>query len=382
MKKQQGFVLLFTVILLFVAAMMGLYAMRSTITQDKMTANRYNKTITTNAAEHGAAAFYEWAKNRFTNNGWPTSTSDKNAWTSVIPDDNTGTINSGTNGYYWIDTTLRPAGCTSNPCWNNDTKQVTALITGNLIKGSGENRAVLGESVYQIKIAAPGSLKLPPLPAALTLGGTVNSFGAANSHNFEINGGDKPAIATMEDGYKDIVSNAIKNNDNNGKVSKSYTGGNCTGNPCVTSLDLGIWEQPNQLMEYINTIKNDPSVKYFNKATNQTVTDANLDLTKPINIVEGNYTQNGNMPDYKGVLIVLGANNAAIKGGGGSNFTGGMYFANITGSVGNYSFSPVVLTTNGAHMSINYDGTYFGNSNNGIAGYASQTTILSWSDIL
>lgn len=386
MKKQQGFVLVFTVVLLVVAAILGLYAMRSTITQDKMTANIHNKTITMNAAEQGASAFYEWANNRFKNNGWPTSTDDKNAWVSAIPKVGTGTINSGTNGYYWINPDNSIAGCSTvktNPCWDNTNKQVTVLITGNLIKGTGSDRKILGESIYQIKIAAPGGLKLPQLPAAITLGGTVNSFGAASSHNFQVQGGNKAAIATMDDEYKDIVSNAIKDNDNNGKVSNSYSGSNCAGTPCVASLDLGIWEKPNQLMEYINTIKNDPSVKYFNKSTNPTVNDAALDLSKPINIVEGNYTQSGNMPNYKGVLIVLGANNAVISGGGGSKFTGAMYFANITGTTGNYSFSPVVLNTNGAHMLINYDETYFGDSNmiNG-GGYTTQTTILSWTDIL
>lgn len=383
MKKQQGSVLIITVVVLFAATMISLYAMRGTIFQDKMTANINNKVITTNAAEDGATQFLNWARDRFKTHGWPTSTTDKGSWSAVIPNSSTGTVNSGNNGYYWIDPTKLPADCASNPCWDETNKQVTLLITGNLIRGTGSDRKVLGESVYQIKITGPGALRLPELPAAITLGGPV-SFEAASSHKFEVQGGGKAAIATMETtddpSYRQTVVDAIEEKDNNGKVSPAYSGSNCTGVPCVANLDIGIWGRPNDLMAYINSIKNDSSVKYYSKATKPTVSDTDLNSNSfPITIVEGNYVQSGNMPDYKGVLIVLGANDSKVKGGGGSNFMGAMYFANITGTAGNYGFGNVKLSTNGAHMTISYDGTYMGDSNNS-AGLANKTTVLAWSE--
>ncbi|MDK1683669.1 pilus assembly PilX family protein [Acinetobacter terrestris] len=388
MKKQQGFILIFTVVLLLVAAMMGLYAMRSTIIQDKMTANINNKTITTNAAEEGASAFYEWAKTRFLNNSWPTSSSDKDSWKGYpIPYINTGTLtaNSGTNGYYWINPNANIVGCTTintNPCWDEVNKQVTVLITGNLIKSSSSGTTILGESVYQIKLAAPGELKLPDMPAPLTLAGNVSSFISASSNNFSIDGNNgKVAIATTDSTSNQKVIDKLKAEDTNGnKKSDNYTG-KCASKPCVSDTEnMGIWGNANQLMTYINTIKTDKSVKYING----NATNANLDLSKPINIITGNLTQNGNLSDYKGVIIVLGAGNSEIKGGGNTKINGAMYFANIINNSGNYSFGNVGLTINGGGtMGIKYDGSYFGGSSdiNG-GGYATSTTVLSWSDIL
>lgn len=77
MKKQKGSVLIITVIILFAVTMIGLYAMRGTIMQDKMTANINNKVMTSNAAEDGATQFLNWADHRFKTLGWPTSSTDK-----------------------------------------------------------------------------------------------------------------------------------------------------------------------------------------------------------------------------------------------------------------------------------------------------------------
>lgn len=400
MNKQQGSVLMITVVVLFAATMISLYAMRGTIFQDKMTANINNKVITTNAAEDGATQFLNWARDRFKNTGagWPaTETDQKTVWRGKITDNlipytnpkNGVDADNVQNGrYYWINPTSTIAGCSTvetNPCWDKDNHQITVQITGNLIKGTGNDTKILGESIYQIKITVPGALRLPELPAAITLGGPVNSFGAASSHNFEVQGGGKAAIATMKDSvneskYSKIVADAIIANNNSGKVSPAYSG-NCAIVPCVANLDLGIWGRPNDLMAYINSIKNDSSVKYFSKDTKPIVSDADLNSNKfPITIVEGNYEQSGNMAAYKGVLIVLGANDSKIKGGGGASFTGAMYFANITGSVGNYEFGNVKLNTNGAHMKISYDSTYMSDSNNS-AELSNKTTVLAWNEV-
>ncbi|MHA3099319.1 pilus assembly PilX family protein [Acinetobacter brisouii] len=387
MKKQQGFVLIFTVILLFVAAILGLYAMRSTVMQDKMTANINNKTITSNAAEDGASAFLTWAKTRFTNNGWPTSTTDKSAWTSSIPSSNTGTLeaNSGTNGYYWINPSANIAGCATantNPCWDETNKQVTALITANLIKTSGSSTSILGESQYRIKVAAPGGLKLPQLPAPLTLAGNINSFSSATSNNFAVIGGsNKVSIATTNSSSNQKVINELTRHDNNGnKKSENYSG-SCSSTPCVSyTEDLGIWGNAVQLMSYINSIKNNSNVNYISGSA----TNAQLDLSKPVNIITGNLTQNGNLSDYTGVIIVLGATSSTINGGGNTKIVGGMYFANVLSANGSYNFGDVGLTINGGgNMNIKYDNTYFGGSSDITgAGTATTTTVLAWNDVL
>src|SRR5690606_25722591 len=170
MKKQQGFVLVVTIVLLLVAAILGLYAMRSTIMQDKMTANIYNKTITTNAAEQGAVAFSTWFEKRLKEHDWPTDESAKSAWKNVyLPDSNTGklTANFGDNGYYWIDPNANIPGCASektNPCWDNVNKTVTVYITGNLVKDKGNNSVILGESIYKIELATAAGGKPFSLP--------------------------------------------------------------------------------------------------------------------------------------------------------------------------------------------------------------------------
>lgn len=384
MKKQQGFVLVFTVVLLLVAAILGLYAMRSTIMQDKMTANIYNKTITINAAEKGASEFANWFKNYVIDHNWPNNIEQENfsvyGEIPTIPNHTTkGKF--GDNGYYWIDPSEAPneSGCSVNPCWDNIRNEVTVLIKGQLVKGENTNRVVLGESIYKIKLKADlaGSLKLPDLPAAITIAGEIQNFGANNSHKFTVFGGGKAAVATMYDSGQDLITTNIKNNDNNGKVSKGYNGSGCTNIPCVVKGDLGIWGNAKDLMKYINSIKNDPTVAYHS----QSITDASLDFTKPVNIVAGNYTQNGNMPNYNGVLIVLGADNSIIHGGGGANFNGAMYFANIIQQDGQFSFGKTSLSTSGSHMNIKYDSQYFGDSSN-TTPTNTKTTILSWSDQL
>lgn len=390
MKQQQGFVLIFTVILLFVAAILGLYAMRSTVIQDKMTANINNKTITSNAAEDGTAAFLTWAKNRFTNNGWPTSANDKNAWSSSVPNTASGTLsaNSGSNGYYWIDPTSTIAGCAStstNPCWDDTKKTVTVQVTGYLIKTSGSNTSILGKSIYQLKLTAPGGggLKLPQLPAPLTLAGNVLAFQAGNSNQFKIQGVDRLAVATANQSSANVVLNAIPNNRSD---SEHYGGGSlCATGACVAMADLGIWGNANQLMSYIDTISNSANVTVYNGDFS-----GKLPFCAGIVIVKGNMDVNGNISGtgcnnaFRGAIIVLGGS-LDVSGGGALDISGAVYVAKISGSAGNYSFvdNPSGFK-GGGNMTITYDGSYFGTSSDitGASTGTSQTEINSWNSVL
>ncbi len=387
MKKQQGFVLVFTVVLLSVAAMMGLYAMRSTVMQDKMTANLNNKTITTNAAEDGAAVFYDWVKNRFVNNGWPTSNSDKAGWKSVIPYTSSGnlTVNSGSNGYYWINPTANIVGCAvanTNPCWDETNKQVIALISGNLVKTNGTSTVILGESIYKIRIAAPGGLKLPQLPAPLTLAGNVSNFTAGNSNQFKIQGGDRLAIATLDSASATMVKNAIPNN----RADAAHYGGTCTTAPCISATDLGMWGNPNEVMQYVSSIESNSEVKVYTGNFSGSLPCSGIIIVKGDFDVNGNIAGSGCGNTFTGAIIVLGGS-MDVSGGGALDIRGAVYVTDIipdSANPGNYKFgNNSTGFKGGGNMTITYDGSYFGTSSdiNG-GGLATSTRILAWSDVL
>ncbi|WP_443612572.1 pilus assembly PilX family protein [Acinetobacter pseudolwoffii] len=389
MKKQQGSVLIITVVVLFAATMISLYAMRGTISQDKMTANINNKLITTNAAEDGATQFLNWLNGQFKGlgGGWPTGTTKQNWNTSAgIPNTNLGelTVNSGNNGYYWIDSSKHPAGCASNPCWDDTNKIVTVKVTGNLIKTSGSTTTILGESTYQIKIKGqfPGAVKLPDLPAALTLGGTVGSFTGKNSNNFKIDGQNKLAIATMSSSASTVL-NGIPNNR---RDSDHYSGGaDCPNGSgaCVKNTDLGIWGDANKVMALVESIKASSGVTYIDGSVSGSLANS-VPSCAGIVIIHGNYSPNGNQCDFKGVLLILGEFNG--NGGGNTAIRGGIYVANIQGSSpGAYTFGNSSMNLNGGgNMSVTYDASFLGGDpNNPFAGGGPiKTTVLAWNDIL
>lgn len=390
MKEQQGSVLLITVVVLFAATMISLYAMRGTIFQDKMTANINNKVITTNAAEDGATQFLNWLNGQFkaSGGGWPTGTTQQNWNTSAgIPNTNSGTltVNSGNNGYYWIDSSKHPVGCTSNPCWDNTNKIVTVNVTGNLIKTSGSTTKILGESIYQIKIKGqfPGAVKLPDLPAALTLGGTVSSFRGKQSNNFKIDGQNKLSIATMNPNAQTVLNGITHNND-----SDHYSGGaDCpTGSgACVKDTDLGIWGDANKVMELVESIKNAPGVTYINGDVIKHELGQKVPSCAGIVIIRGNYKPTGNNCDFKGIIIILGGTFDG-SGGGNTAIRGAVYVADIQGSSpGTYSFGNASTDiSGGGKMSITYDASFLGGDpNDPLAGGGPiKTTVLAWNDVL
>ncbi|MFV5369048.1 hypothetical protein VXO74_10060 [Acinetobacter junii] len=392
MKQQHGSVLIITVVILFAVTMIALYAMRGTIIQDKMTANITNKVITTNVAEDGATQFLNWANDQFKNQGgWPTSSTDKNRWNTVanIPNSNTtGTlaVNSGNNGYYWIDTSQNIGGC-SNPCWDDANKIVTLQVTGNLIKTSGSTTKILGKSVYQIKIKGkfPDAVKLPDFPAALTLGGNVGSFTGKNSNQFKINGTSKLAIATMDPSSNNsTVLNGIPANR---RDADHYQGGaDCpsTSGACVKETDLGMWEKPNEIMAYVDSIKNLNGVTYIAGNVNGKLEDA-VPSCAGIVIIRGNYTANGQQcgGNFNGVLLILGGQ-YNLSGGGNTKIRGAVYVANIQAEGAGYVFKGTSAAnfSGGGNMTITYDPSFLGGDpDNPLTSGEQKTTILAWGDV-
>lgn len=384
MKKQQGSVLIITVVVLFAATMIGLYAMRGTIIQDKMTANINNKVATSNAAEDGATQFLNWADNRFKTYGWPTSSSDKNSWKGNLtadlipytdPTNGVSASNLQNGRYYWIKTDANITGCSvanTNPCWDDTHQQVTVQITGNLIKGTGSDTKVLGESVYQVKFAAPQAVRLPELPAALTLAGQVNDFDSAKSKPFRIDGGNKLAIATMDPYSNSNVSNSVPNKNDGNYVG----GGDCpSSGPCVKNTDLGIWGNANDVINLVDSIKNAQGVTYFEGDA------TNLPACSGIVIITGSLRANGEQCSFQGILLVLGGD-YDVRGGGSSGYVGAIYVANIiSDGFGGYKFSTnPIQFKGGGNMTITYDSNLMDDSVN--PSYSSRTSVLSWVDVL
>lgn len=383
MKQQRGFALIVTVVLLMVAAIIGLYAMRSAITQEKASANIYNKTITTNAAEHGVSKFYEWANSQIiTSKGWPlgiSTPSDRLTWSSQIPANAPGSANIGSNGYFWIDARDKDkiVDCnTANPCWD-DTKEkyeVTAIVTGNLVQGT----TVLGTSKIRVKLRPLGSNKLPELPGALTLGGNVSAFDAANSNVFGIEGKSKLAIATGDSASNSVVKGAIPANRLN-----NYQGN--TAN-CIANTDLRIWNQPTELLKFINSIASEPGVTIINGD----VDNNSLSTCSGILIIKGNLTINGRgCGTFNGVIVVLGGT-VQIRGGGNLDINGGLYVAKIvatpntdTATFGHQSTGEGFIVNGGGNMTINYDNSYFASFEEIAKGkYATRAQIIEWADVL
>lgn len=412
MKRQQGSVLLITIAVLFVSTMIGLYVMRGTIIQDKMTANINNKVATSNAAEDGATQFLNWFSDRFKTGGagWPTSSSDKNAWKgttgNLIPyTDPTGLSVTTLEGrYYWIKTDANIAGCSvanTNPCWDDLNKQVTVQITGNIVKGTGSSSKVIGTSIYQAKFAAPKQIKLPDLPAALTLAGKVQSGKyEANSKNFSIDGAHKLAIATIDSASTKNVIDAIKStnsgndkgngkgNGNNGPSKNKeldYTGGaDCpvTG-ACVKDANLGVWGDANQVMELVKSIVPSypqapspriPNVTYINGDTEK------IPACSGLIIINGDVTDGkSDCGDIHGVVLILGGL-YQINGGGNLNISGAVFVANIQPNGSGYEFGDTKFSVNGGGgFTINYSNQWMSNSDG--FGYTAKTSVLEWQDI-
>lgn len=410
MKKQQGSVLIITVVVLFAATMISLYAMRGTIFQDKMTANINNKVMTINAAEDGATQFLNWFGGRFKTggSGWPDESVQATVWQGNIgnglipytnPEGNDVSNNLRHGQYYWVDTTralttATGASC-SNPCWDDTNKQVTVQITGNIVKGTGGDSKIIGTSVYQAKFAAPKQIKLPDLPAALTLAGRVQSGKyEANSRNFSINGDNKLAIATMDIASKDVIVKHIQDTSSGGgKGSPSknkeldYIGGvDCpaTG-ACVKDTNLGLWGDANQVIDLVKSIV--PSYPHVPSTPIPNVTYVNGDTGKITNctgiiIINGDVTDGkSTCGDINGVLIILGGL-YHINGGGNLNINGAVYVANIQPNpTGGYQFDNTEFTVNGGGgFAINYSNQWMSGGSG--LGYTAKTSIIAWNDIL
>ena len=380
MKKQKGIVLVITVVMLFFLAVVSLYSMRGTIAQDKMTANINNKTITMNVAEAGASEFKVWLKDYFKNHPWPNDVDQENFTIfGNLPRVKTHSTlglfgeKNKENGYYWVDRNNIPSetGCTSNPCWIKSNKLIILNVTGYLVKGKGNNRVVLGESVYKVKIKAGSTFpEIPVLPAALTLAGNIDNFTTGNANHFTIDGGnDNVAIATdrVFANSLNTVNNALSKN----SVKQENYKGNCGVTPCTSSMDLGMWGNPEQLLNWVDSIKNNSNVTYYDKDFS-----GKVDTSKPIIIVDGDLTSDGNVGSFNGILVVLG--NATFNGNFGT-INGGVYVGNIDRTTRKFSNEPSRFNGGGT-FSINYNKNNMTTTNDSTP--LDHLSVIEWVDVI
>lgn len=134
----------------------------------------------------------------------------------------------------------------------------------------------------------------------------------------------------------------------------------------------------NALKELVNSLKDNPKVKYYNGNTEFSPSQEELNNKTPITIVDGNVTFSGNPADYTGILIVLGGT-VNVSGGGNFNINGSVYVANrVVNNDGSWSFGDTDATVNGGGgMHITYNGNAAGV---GAGGPGESATILKWAE--
>lgn len=380
MKNQKGIVLVITVVMLIFLAMVSLYAMRGTIAQDKMTANINNKTITSNVAEAGASEFKVWLKDYLKNHSWPNEVEQENFTVfgnlpRVKAHSSLGLFGEEghENGYYWVDRNNIPqeAGCSKNPCWIEGSKLIILNVTGYLVKGTGANRVILGESVYKVKIKAGSTFpSIPELPAALTLAGNINNFSTGNSSNFKIDGGPNNVAIATDIGFPNS-HNTVANTLNHPSVKTENYTGNCASTPCTSSMDLGMWGDADKVLEWIDSVKNNANVTYYDGDFS-----GKPNLSKPIIIVDGDFTSTGAVGTFDGILIVLG--DATFNGNFGT-INGGVYVGNIDRTTRSFSNDPSRFN-GGGKFSINYNKNNMSDIKDSTP--LDHLTVLEWVDVI
>lgn len=334
--NESGFTLVLGLVFILVASMSAVTLMRGSVMQEQMTSNMNNKAISFMAAEAGANALRAKLVGK-----WPKTADELNVFLNISE-------KFGSDGSYRV-TSISGGG--ANP--------IVAEITGYATQDSH----LLGTATIQVAFGM-ASLNLP---AAITLAGNVRSFDGGNSNNFSVGGGGVPAIATQSAASNKVVVDGIPKN----RV-ENYSSDSCSLPPCVGVKDLGSpWGDANQLMTFVDAIKNDPSVAYFDGDW----VNKSFDNTKPITVVSGDMEIKGNQIDYQGVIIVLGGD-FTIKGGGNTEIVGAIFVANLRlDSDGSWVFGESAADiSGGGKVDISYDAS-MGSS-------VLQPTVLSWRETI
>jgi hypothetical protein len=210
-KAERGAVLAVGLIILLMATMVTVVAMRGSHMQERMASNMNNKAIAFMAAEVGAATFLEWLKEEVeATREWP----DQDRWNSQRGSIS-GAVAGSDFGRFDFD----------NVDWNLSGVSLTSVGRSD-VEGM-----VLGEASVQIQIDAPafGSGGFGPPPAAIScLGGACRVVAGASAIN-KIDGRDHNVPALTKNPPAPDPDDPEDDPDN------PFRG--CRGNSC--------WENPN-----------------------------------------------------------------------------------------------------------------------------------------
>jgi hypothetical protein len=254
------------------------------------------------------------------------------------------------------------------------------VVTSMAVTPSGSRR------VGQYEVSA---FNIAPPPAGLSLDGPTPNFGTPNSNNAGIDGtdqsgtppavpngcttnlGNQPAIGT--DNAADAAS----------VLSQTKRPGNFTGStPAITDQGPALtnWNTPAELNALVSEMSDVadvtcPSVSpkcssgtYGTVAAPQ-ITYVNGDFSMSggnsgagVLVVTGTLTISGNM-QFNGLILVIGAGNMVINGGGNGTIYGEVFVANTTG-VGGALGSPSFSWNGGGKASVYYNSCWANIGNN------------------
>ena len=312
----------------------------------------------------------------------------------------------------WTRITLK-TNSASAPNYINGSNAPATL--NNLICWNGQNEFVLPVGVANCQAAVPSSLPvflvasyamtpsgthrlveseltlvtMPPLPGSLTFAGPNPIFNAPNSNPYQIKGqdsaspacppaGNKPAIAAYDANSAATLTGDIPSN-RTGNYSGYPPGSSTSVTPSVSNTGpsaappantMGPLATVSGLQNLVNQVtgiadqtvpSNGAPPMGWGTSGQPLVTVAQGDIsTGPIHgygilLVEGTLTLSGNF-SWDGVILVIGAGNLVVNGGGNGQITGGVLVANInTGVVGNTPGSPSVDWNGGGGNGIQYN---------------------------
>ncbi len=299
-----------------------------------------------------------------------------------------------------------PTGLASQVCWNTSTSQEvvsSALGYANCTAAAGAGLYV--EPLYLVTSLAitpqgsrrvgqyeVASLSFSPPPGAVALDGPTPAFNPPHSANGGINGTDGsssasgqappalpagsaacgagatvPAISTDSTPDATVVSNDITGTPG---TKPSNFSGSPAGPPSVagsTAMATN-WSSPAALSALVASIADSADVSCTGNtgacsgtsfgtpaAPQTTYVNGNFDLPTGggagVLVVTGTLTISGKM-EFDGLILVIGAGNVQINGGGDGQIFGELFVANITGGVLGI---PTMGWNGGGKASVNYN---------------------------
>ncbi len=361
-------VLVLGLMFLAITAILALSSMRVTGMHEQITSNHHQKTIALMSAEYGANRFLEWLIQHQQTDGWPHTPPQQQAWQQAaqgISHTVAGATeaNAGQQGVFWID----PA----DVVWTTTPPQVTVTVRGHAVGGDtllGEARVsktLRWQPPPQPYPAEPlPDPVLPPLPAALTLGGPVQGFLAPDSNRLAIRGGAAgPAVATDQAFPASLGTVLAGIPPRRAANFSGFTGeGRVCAPPCIASQDLGAtWSNAAKLQAWVGHLSGQSDVQWVNGDMDTHLQP--IDNSKTVLIVRGRLTLRGSPTTsdgtgiFNGTVIVLGG---SVHLAPGSHFTlnGQKYLAHIDTSLAEWQFRPGVSNaielSGTGHLTLHY----------------------------